>query len=108
MLRMFSVILAVALVLSGCAAGSGTVAPKGVRHQDLTIDLGGFTTKAQLTYPAQGDGPWPTVILFHGSGPADMDATTPVSSNFKLLAERLGAESVAVLRFNKRGVNRYG
>jgi hypothetical protein len=27
--------------------GSGMVAPQGVRHQHLTIDLGGFTTKAQ-------------------------------------------------------------
>jgi fermentation-respiration switch protein FrsA (DUF1100 family) len=107
MLRICSVMLAVALVVTGCSAGSGT-APAGLRHQDLTIDLGGFTTRAQLTYPAEGNGPWPTVILFHGSGPWDMDATTPVSSNFKLLAERLGTESIAVLRFNKRGVNRYG
>lgn len=99
------------LLVVGCSAASDR--PEGVRSKDLTIDLGGFTTKAQLTYPVTGNGPWPTVILFHGSGPMDMDATNAVgarvlSANFRLLAERLGKEGFAVLRFNKRGVNGYG
>jgi uncharacterized protein len=80
--------------------------------QELMIDLGsGFTTRAIFTTPAAGDEPFPTVILFHGSGPYDLDATyatvpggEPLSTNFRLIAESLAAEGIAVLRFNKRGV----
>jgi len=78
----------------------------------LTIDLdGSFTTDAILTLPTNGEAPFPTVILFHGSGPYDMDATSmaapgeaPLSANFKLMAETLPEQGIAVLRFNKRGV----
>lgn len=106
--------LILTLLLTGCGAGSQE--PSELRRKKMTIDLGeGFTTRAELTYPATGDGPWPTVILFHGSGPVDMDATyspvpgtKPISANFKLLAERLGAEGIAVVRFHKRGVKGYG
>jgi pimeloyl-ACP methyl ester carboxylesterase len=80
--------------------------------RDLEIDLGGFVTQAQLTYPSEGKGPFPTVVLFHGTGPYDMDATyfitpgaEPLSANFRLIAERLPEAGIAVLRFNKRGVN---
>ncbi|MGB1288956.1 MAG: alpha/beta hydrolase family protein, partial [Aggregatilineales bacterium] len=78
----------------------------------LEINLGAdFITEAELTYPAEGNAPYPTMILFHGSGPYDMDATyatapgeEPLSANFKLLAERLAENGIATLRFNKRGV----
>jgi uncharacterized protein len=89
---------------------------EGVATHDFDIDLGaGFISHAQLTTPLEGDGPFPTMILFHGSGPYDMDATyttgfdaAPLSANFRLLAERLGQNGIAVLRFNKRGVNAFG
>lgn len=78
----------------------------------LEIDLGGFVSQAELTTPTEGDGPFPTLILFHGTGPYDMDATyfnatgsEPLSANFRLMAERLPEAGIAVLRFNKRGVN---
>jgi uncharacterized protein len=115
-----ALLLVLTLVLTGCVpmggGGASTGPVAGLRSRDLTIDLGdGFMAKAQLTYPAEGAGPWPVVILFHGSGPVDMDATftsrpgaKPESANFRLLAEKLGAEGVAVLRFHKRGVNAYG
>jgi hypothetical protein len=82
----------------------------------LEIDLGdGFVTQAELTYPTEGDAPFPTLILFHGTGPYDMDAAyaplpgeEPTSANFRLMAEALPLEGVAVLRFNKRGVRAYG
>ena len=47
-----------------------------VKHRGLTIDLGnGFTTNAQLTIPAVGEGPFPGVLLIPGSGPNDMNYT---------------------------------
>lgn len=97
-------------------AQSSGVLTNGVNYRNLSINLDGtFTSTAQLTFPAEGDGPWPTVILFAGSGPYDLDASyssapgQPVlSSNFRLLATRLGEAGMAVLRFNKRGVLAYG
>ena len=47
-----------------------------VKHRDLTIDLGsGLKTNAQLTIPAIGEGPFPGVLLIHGSGANDMNET---------------------------------
>lgn len=87
----------------------------GVRYRNLLIHLEGeFGSKGQLTFPATGNGPWPLVILFSGTGPADMDASyspgsgQAVSTNFKLIAEVLGEAGIAVLRFNKRGVMAHG
>lgn len=80
-------------------------------EKTLEINLdGSFVTQATLTVPTTGQAPYPTVILFHGSGPYDMDATYTdstgevLSANFKLLAETLAEDGIAVLRFNKRGV----
>jgi pimeloyl-ACP methyl ester carboxylesterase len=86
--------------------------PDSVAVRDLEIELDDdFVTQAQLTYPAEGDGPFPLVILVHGSGPYDMDASyrttlngEVLSANFRLLAERLSESGIAVLRYNKRGV----
>lgn len=87
----------------------------GVRYRNLLIHLvGEFGSKAQLTFPPTGNGPWPLVILFSGTGPADMDASyspgsgQPVSTNFKRMAEIFGEAGIAVLRFNKRGVLAHG
>lgn len=83
-----------------------------VQRQVYGIELGsGVNAVAELTYPlGEGTG-YPTVLLLHGSGPYDMDATVRradgeiVSQNFKLIAETLPQQGIAVLRFNKRGVN---
>ena len=40
-----------------------------IKYRNLVIDLGnGVNTNAQLTYPAVGKGPFPGVLLIHGSG----------------------------------------
>lgn len=105
------------------AGGESAVAPfgvdgefaNGVRYRNLIIHLTErMGSKGQLTFPPTGDGPWPTVILFSGTGPADMDASysagvgQPTSANFKQIAEAFGEAGIAVLRFNKRGVLAYG
>jgi uncharacterized protein len=118
-MKRFSVIfmlLGIAL-LSGVSFAQVTPQPMSaeVTVQDFTIDLGeDFVTQAQFTYPADGVAPFPTVILFHGSGPYDMDATHTdlegevLSTNFRLLAEEFAKNGIATLRFNKRGVNDFG
>jgi pimeloyl-ACP methyl ester carboxylesterase len=84
-----------------------------VRRRDLVIDLGdGLKTDAQLTLPLVGDGPFPGVLLIHGSGPWDMDEYLPPSVTgtneparlLLQIAQYLSNRGFAVLRYNKRGV----
>jgi len=50
-----------------------------IKYRNLVIDLGnGVKTNAQLTYPALGKGPFPGVLLIHGSGPGDKNETVVV------------------------------
>ncbi|MEL6407914.1 MAG: prolyl oligopeptidase family serine peptidase [Chloroflexota bacterium] len=84
---------------------------------DIALDED-WTSTAQLTLPAESSDDLPSlVILFHGSGPYDMNATysenpfsdeDPLSQNFLFIAETLAEQGVATLRFNKRGVITHG
>lgn len=88
-----------------------------ISRRDLAIDLGdGLTTDAQLTYPTVGEGPFPGILLVHGSGNTDMDEYLPPevsgieegSRPFLQIAEYLSERSFAVLRYNKRGIGPNG
>ena len=62
-----------------------------VKHRNLTIDLGnGLKTNAQLTIPAMGEGPFPGVIVFPGSGGGSsmLPPTSPYSHIPEYLSER--------------------
>lgn len=95
----------------------GVLAQDQIAREALTIDFGDFQSKAELTFPANGKGPFPTVILIPGSGPEDMNASVyayseaslqhPVllSHIFRDIAEYLSARGVAVLRYNKHYVS---
>ena len=54
-----------------------------------------------LTVP-RGDGPFPAVVLLHGSGPSDQDETIGNLKPFRDLAEGLSSRGIAVFRFDKR------
>jgi esterase/lipase len=54
-----------------------------------------------LTMPI-GNGPFPAVILVHGSGPNDRDETIGPNKPFKDLAWGLATNGIAVLRYEKR------
>jgi alpha-beta hydrolase superfamily lysophospholipase len=77
-----------------------------VKYRNLVIDLGnGVKTKAQLTYPATGKGPFPAVLLIQGSGALDMNST--LTKNAKpqgQIAQYLSERGFVVLRYDKRGV----
>ena len=77
------------------------------------IDLGnGVKTKAQLTIPAIGKGPFPGVLLIHGSGANDKNETLGYvhkngpkpTTPFWLIAQYLSERGFAVLRYDKRGI----
>ena len=73
-----------------------------VKHRNLTIDLGnGLKTNAQLTIPAVGEGPFPGVIVFPGSGAGSV---LPPTSPYSHIAEYLSERGFVVLRYDKRGV----
>lgn len=54
-----------------------------------------------LTIP-HGDGPFPAVVLVHGSGPNDRDETVGSLKPFRDLAEGLAEKGIAVYRYDKR------
>ncbi|MGE6333308.1 alpha/beta fold hydrolase [Stenotrophomonas sp. NPDC077659] len=50
----------------------------------------------------RGKGPFPAVLLVHGSGPQDRDETIGGSRPFLDIARGLAAQGIAVLRYDKR------
>ena len=84
-----------------------------IKYRDMVIDLGnGLRTNAQLTYPAVGNGPFPGVLLIHGTVANDKNETLGFVYNdgpeppklFWQIAEYLSDRGFAVLRYDKRGV----
>jgi uncharacterized protein len=77
-----------------------------VKYRNLTLDVGdGVTTKAHLSYPAIGKGPFPGVLLVPGSGPADMNYSA--GNNAKLfwqISQYLSERGFVVLKYDKRGI----
>jgi uncharacterized protein len=81
-----------------------------VKHRNMIIDLGnGVQTNAQLTIPAVGNGPFPAVLLVHGSGSTDMNETlSPDSKPLWQISQYLAERGFVVLRYDKRGVGANG
>jgi dienelactone hydrolase len=75
-------------------------------EQDVTVGSGEWTLPGTLTLP-NGDGPFPAVVLVHGSGPNDRDETIGPNKPFRDLAWGLASQGVAVLRYEKR-TKQYG
>ena len=87
---------------------------RGFSAEALTIDFGDFQSQAELTYPEQEGGPFPTVGLIHGSGPGDMNAAISTFGLdakpilpfpiFKDISSYLSKNGFAVLRYHKHYV----
>jgi len=70
-------------------------------EREVTVGSGEWALPGTLTMPV-GPGPFPAIVLVHGSGPNDRDETFGPNKTFKDLALGLGSRGVAVLRYDKR------
>ncbi len=70
-------------------------------EQEVTVGSGEWALPGTLTLPV-GSGPFPAVVLVHGSGPNDRDETIGPNKVFKDLAWGLASRGIAVLRYDKR------
>jgi dienelactone hydrolase len=77
------------------------VVAESYTEEEITIGSADWPLPATLTLPARG-GPFPAVVLVHGSGPNDRDETVGANKPFRDLALGLASRGVAVLRFDKR------
>lgn len=72
--------------------------------EEVTFTNGEITLAGTLTLPA-GEGQHPAVVLMTGSGPQDRDEmVVPGFRIFKLIADHLTRQGIAVLRYDDRGV----
>ena len=70
-------------------------------EREVTIGSGEWALPGTLSVPS-GPGPFPAVVLVHGSGPNDRDESFGPNKTFKDLALGLASRGVAVLRYDKR------
>ncbi|MDH4197324.1 MAG: alpha/beta fold hydrolase [Candidatus Aminicenantes bacterium] len=72
-----------------------------VEETEVTVGTGEWAVPGTLTRPL-GPGPFPGLVLVHGSGPNDRDETLGANKPFKDLALGLATKGIAVLRYEKR------
>lgn len=87
--------------LSPAWSAPGYADPDRFDERELVVGSGRFAVPGTLTLP-RGEGPFPAVVLVHGSGPHDRDETIGPNKPFKDLAWGLAARGIAVLRYEKR------
>jgi uncharacterized protein len=83
------------------AAPPSYVRPEAFREQPVTVGQGKWALPGTLSLPL-GSGPFPAVVLVHGSGPNDRDETVGPNRPFSDLAQGLASQGIAVLRYEKR------
>ncbi|HMA33540.1 MAG TPA: alpha/beta fold hydrolase [Chloroflexia bacterium] len=77
------------------------VQPTAYQETAVQVGSGAWVLPGTLTLPV-GAGPFPAVVLVHGSGPQDRDETIGPNKPFRDLAWGLASQGIAVLRYDKR------
>ena len=71
--------------------------------EEASFENGEIHLEGTLTLP-EGAGPFPGVVLITGSGPQDRDQVVFGFPVFRVLADHLTRQGIAVLRYDDRGV----
>lgn len=77
------------------------VTPGVFRESDVKVVTGSVSLPGTLSIPL-GEGPFPGMVLVHGSGPQDRDESVGGVRPFQDLAQGLASRGIAVLRYEKR------
>jgi len=77
------------------------VDPGAFSEVEVTVGRDPWTLPGVLTLPS-GTGPFPGIVLIHGSGPNDRDESIVGNRPFRDLAWGLASRGIAVLRYDKR------
>ena len=83
------------------AVASAPTRGEGWHEVDFTVGSGAEALPATLSLP-DGAGPFPAIVLVHGSGSHDRNETIGPNAPFRDLAHGLAARGIAVLRYEKR------
>ncbi len=83
------------------ATPASYVNPSAFKTEEVLVGREPFVLKGTVALPV-GPGPFPAVVLVHGSGPNDRDETVGANKPFKDIAEGLASRGIAVLRYDKR------
>jgi len=76
--------------------------PAKFEEREVTVGAGGdWPLQGTLAIP-KGVGPFPGLVLVHGSGPNDRDETIGPNQPFRDVAWGLASRGIAVLRYEKR------
>lgn len=77
--------------------------PPDATYEERALDIGAgeHALPGTLAMP-KGAGPFPAVVLVHGSGPHDRDETIGPNRPFLDIARGLASQGIAVLRYEKR------
>ena len=70
-------------------------------EQEIEFGSEAWRLPGTISLP-NGDGPFPAIILVHGSGPNDRDETIGPNKPFRDLAHGLASRGIAVMRYEKR------
>ncbi len=97
--------LALAFAIAAPAAAQPDSAsqrpPAGVVERTVTIGSGEWAVTGVLSVPP-GEGPFPAMVLMHGSGPGTRDGDVGPNKVLRDIAWGLAGRGVAVLRYDKR------
>ncbi|MBM3294421.1 MAG: alpha/beta fold hydrolase [Candidatus Aminicenantes bacterium] len=77
--------------------------PAKFDETEVTVGSGEWAVPGTLTTP-KGEGPFPGLVLVHGSGPNNRDEELGPNKPFKDLAWGLASRGIAVLRYDKRNM----
>lgn len=98
---LFSLFLLAIAVPAAEAHQPATQAAAPFVESDFMVAHGELVLPGTLAMP-EGEGPFPALVLVHGSGPHDRDSTIGPNRPLRDIAHGLAARGIATLRYDKR------